>query len=168
MEGRQTKTGLRVIFTNAQSINNKIDEMRALVAMKKPDILAITETWTNDSIGNSFLEIDGFEIVAREDRRDTEGGRGGGILVYTKKELNVSKEECPTNFNQGVTIRVKCGRDDICIHVIHRSPNSKWENDSHLNEWIKKMRGVNVIIGDLNFPDIDWATGTTGSKGRDF
>ena len=60
MEGRQTKTGVKVVFTNAQSINNKIDEMRALVAINKPDILAITETWTNDSIGDSILEIDGF------------------------------------------------------------------------------------------------------------
>ena len=30
------------------------------------------------------------------------------------------------------------------------------------------MRGQNVIIGDINFPDIDWETGTAGSKGRAF
>ena len=30
------------------------------------------------------------------------------------------------------------------------------------------MNGTNVIIGDLNFPDIDWANGISGSKGRGF
>ena len=87
-----------------------------------------------------------------------------GILIYVRKELYVSKEEYPTNFNQGVTIRIKCGREDVKIHVIYRSPNSKRENDNSLNEWIKKMRGVNIIIGDLNYPDIDWEAGTAGGN----
>ena len=88
MEGRQikagTKAGVKVIFSNVQSINNKIDEVRAVVAIKKPDIFAMTETWTNDNIGNSHLELDGFEIIAREDRRDTGRKR--------RRDLNLRKE----------------------------------------------------------------------------
>ena len=30
------------------------------------------------------------------------------------------------------------------------------------------MQGHNALIGDPNFPDIDWAMGTAGSKGRKF
>ena len=87
MAGGARGTGrkaVKVAFTNAQSINNKIDELRAIVNVIEPDIVAITESWTNESIGNELLMIDGFEMVAREDRKDTEGGRGGGILVYAK------------------------------------------------------------------------------------
>ena len=78
-QGRERRRRVKVMCTNAQRINNKINELRAIVPVIEPDIIAITESWTNDSIGNEVLEVDGFEIVAREDRRDTEGGRGGGI-----------------------------------------------------------------------------------------
>ena len=159
---------MKVAFTNAQSINNKIHELRAIITVMEPDIVAITESWTNEMIGNELLVIDGFEMVVREDRKDTEGGRGGGILVYARKELNVWREDGPPGFNQGATVKVKCGCEDVALHVIYRSPNSKKNNDASLNEWVKCRNGINVIIGDLNYPDIDWFTGTAGSRGRDF
>ena len=115
-----------------------------------------------------MLEIDDFDIIAREDRKDTEGGRGGGILVYARKEMHVWREDGPSDFNQAVTVKVKCGCEDVSIHVIYRSPNSKKENDASLNEWIKRMHGTSVMIGDFNFPDINWISGTTGNKGREF
>ena len=54
------------------------------------------------------------------------------------------------------------------LHVVYRSPNSKKTNDDDLCSWVKLMKGSNVLIGDLNFPDIDWQTGRAGAKGRDF
>ena len=30
------------------------------------------------------------------------------------------------------------------------------------------MTGPNLLMGDFNFPDVDWASGSAGSKGRDF
>ena len=30
------------------------------------------------------------------------------------------------------------------------------------------MSGVFVIVGDMNFPDIKWRTGSSGAKGRRF
>ena len=66
---------------------NKVDEMRAIVAINIPDVLVITETWTNESISNDYLSIGGYNIIERKDRNDTDKGSGGGILVYTKKSL---------------------------------------------------------------------------------
>ena len=166
--GREEEKGIKVIFMNAQSIGNKMGELRATVAMMKPDILAVTETWANDATGNPLLGIEGYEIVARCDRNDTGGGRGGGILVYAEGSMHAWKTESPSDFNQGVTIRVKCRCEDLNIHVIYRSPNSKKENAEALIRWINNMNGINIIIGDLNFPDIEWETGTSGSRGRGF
>ena len=85
-----------------------------------------------------------------------------------KSELCVWNEETTSNFNQHVTVKVKCGGVDIKIHSIYRSPNSTKENDAMLNAWIGEMRGCNVLIGDFNYPDVDWDAGTSGAKGRDF
>ena len=68
-----------VSFANVQSLINKVDEVKAYLVMSNCDIFAATETWANDEIGNELLVIDGYEIIARMDRRDTDRGRGGGL-----------------------------------------------------------------------------------------
>ena len=145
-----------------------MDELRVVVSEEAPDVVAICETWTNDSIGDPILRLEGYVIAARKDRNDTAGGRGGGLLVYVRKEMAAWEVDVATNFNQCVTVTVKCGGSDLKIHSIYRSPNSSRDNDQMLNEWISTMEGVNVIIGDLNHPDVDWETGMSGSRGRDF
>ena len=70
---------LKLMYSNMQSMNNKMGELRAVVDMEKPDIIALTETWTNECISDAFLSLDGYDMVERRDRTDTAGGRGGGI-----------------------------------------------------------------------------------------
>ena len=166
MEGG--KAGVNILFMNAQSVCNKIDELRAMVAGEKPDIIAICETWTNDTMGDSIFGIEGYDIASRCDRNDTVGGRGGGLLVYNRKEMCVWKISVDSGFNQGVTVRVRCGNEDLNVHSVYRSPNSTRDNDMMLNHWVSSMRGSNIIIGDLNYPDIDWRAETSGSRGRGF
>ena len=139
------------------------------MTMEKPGIIAVTEAWTNESIGDAYLGIEGYELIAREDRNDTTGGRGGGILVYAEKSLNVWKMELETDFNQIAAVKMRCGRCvDVSIHVIYRSPNSNANNDAALCNYVKNIQGINILIGDFNFPDIEWTSGVTGSKGRNF
>ena len=40
---------LFVLYFNARSIKNKLDEFHARVYLDKPDIIAITESWLHDS-----------------------------------------------------------------------------------------------------------------------
>ena len=75
---------LRVMYANVQSLNNKVNELRALAAVESPDVIALTETWTNESVANEVVHVEGYDMVVRKDRRDTVGGRGGGIIVYVK------------------------------------------------------------------------------------
>ena len=166
MEGRQKR--MKVIFMNAQSICNKIDELKVVVAENEPDILAICETWTNDNVGNAVLGIEDYVIAARKDRNDTAGGRGGGLLVYVRKDMYVWQVTETTNFNQCVTISIKCGGENVNVHSVYRSPNSNRENDEKLNNWIVEMRGSNILIGDFNYPDVDWESGSSGARGREF
>ena len=168
MVGGERKEGIRVIFANVRSIVKKIDEVRAFASIEKTDILVFTETWANEDIGDAFFSIPGYDMAAREDRNDTERGRGGGILVFTSRNIHVCKNNVNTEFNQYVSLRMKCRNEEINIHAIYRSPNSKKENDDELCKWVENMNGTNIIIGDLNYPDIDCENGTSGSRGRDF
>ena len=57
MERGAAKTGIKVAFANVQSIGNKVDELRAMMAMIKPEIMALTETWAHSGIGNEVLSM---------------------------------------------------------------------------------------------------------------
>ena len=153
---------------NAQSVIRKIDELRAIAVIKRPDIIAITETWTNDSVDDGYLKIDGYEIIEREDRVDTDRGRGGGILVYVRKEICAWKEAMRGGFCQCVCVKIKGSRNDVGLYVVYRSPYSSNVNDELLCELIRNMRGKLVMVGDFNFPGIKWRTGGSDAKGRAF
>ena len=122
-------------------------------------MIILTETWTNQDIQDEYLVIKGFEMTAREDRKDTKGGRGGGILVYARKEIDVWRDSGCKDFNQMVTVKIGGSGQDVTVHVIYRSPNSSSTNDEELNKWVKSLSGKFIIIGDLNYPGIQWENG---------
>ena len=159
---------MKILYTNAQSVIKKMAELRAIVDVKNPDVVALTETWSNGDISNDFLNIDGYEIVARQDRVDTSRGRGGGILVYVKRGICAWTESMDGDFCQCVSVKLK-GRDgDLSIIVVYRSPNSSRENDDCLCALMNGIQGRSVVVGDFNFPGIRWGTGGSDAKGRAF
>ena len=42
------KRKLSIWYTNATSLNNKLDELRLLTHIHRPDVVCVTETWFND------------------------------------------------------------------------------------------------------------------------
>ena len=158
---------MSVLYANAQSINNKINELRALVVEAKPDVVALTESWTNENVDNEILKMEGYDMIVRRDRTDTVGGRGGGILIYVKGVYAWDEEDTP-DFTQCASVKIKTNGQNLRLSVVYRSPNSSGENDQKLYQWIREKEGDNVILGDFNFPGINWRTGSADSRGRKF
>ena len=80
-------SGLKIMYTNIRSVVNKIDELKIYASLTQPDIIAITETWTNYSVSNHFLTLPNYAIISRHDQNDTKNRRGGGLLIYAKVSL---------------------------------------------------------------------------------
>ena len=55
----QKEAQLRCFYTNAHSMGNKQEELEAIVRSESYDIVAITETWWNDSHSWSAV-MDGY------------------------------------------------------------------------------------------------------------
>ena len=159
---------LKVLYTNAQSVVNKMAELRAVVSIKQPDVIALTETWTNPDISNEYLSLDGYELMERKDREDTDRGRGGGILVYVAKGICAWKVEVPRSFEQRALVKLRRKSGELGIYIIYRSPNSTSNNDASLCDLVKEIRDNDILIGDFNFPGIHWETGRADAKGRAF
>lgn len=152
-------TGIRIMFTNARSIVNKIQELKLYAISASPDIIAITETWTHQNISNQYLQIPDYALVSRHDRQDTENGRGGGILIYVKSSINACETTIPSNFNQHASIDiVSPNSSPISLYVIYRSPNSNATNNDEMVEILKSIRNPVIVVGDFNYPGINWTT----------
>ena len=147
-------SNLRIFYTNARSVINKMSELRAIITDLTPDIVAVSETWTNESITNSNLNIYGYSIVARSDRNDTAEGRGGGILVFAKDSISAYQISTNNNFNQSCSISIESNQNHLHIHIIYRSPNCFDENNEKLNIFLNDVNHLSLLIGDYNFPDI--------------
>ena len=147
---------------------NKIDELRSVAYNLKPDLILISESWTHKDISKAYLTIDGYELSGREDRIDTTDGRGGGILIYSKLGLIVAEVVHKSDFNQILAVSVTLKSKQLTINLVYRSPNSSKENNTRLNDFVKTVHTSSLVIGDMNYPEIDWINGTSSSAGRAF
>ena len=60
-------------------MGNAQEELEAIVQQENYDIVAITETWWDDS-HNWSAAMDGYKLF----RRDRQGRRGGGAALYVR------------------------------------------------------------------------------------
>ena len=94
------KKGL-VLHLNCRSVNGKIDEIKHLLHVNKPDILILTETWLNDSNPKGTLCFKGYKHY-RKDRSQIfkqkyKKNNGGGVAIVYKDNL---KLKLCTNINK--------------------------------------------------------------------
>ena len=76
------KKGLHFIHANARSLFNKMSEIRLLSRKTNAAVIAVTETWFDNSHTDSSVGIDGYCIL-RRDRK----GHGGGVCVYIREDI---------------------------------------------------------------------------------
>ena len=67
----------------ARSIVNKKNELNIMVEDIDPHIIGITESWANIDITDAEFGLTGYVMF----RKDRIGRRGGGVILYVKKNL---------------------------------------------------------------------------------
>ena len=74
------KRGFKFAHLNAQSIVNKIDEIRLLLCDKAFQVFAVSESWLVSSILDSEVSVPGYTLI----RNDRKARQGGGTAIYVK------------------------------------------------------------------------------------
>ena len=95
-EGQDSDNGKEmytILYTNARSVLNKIEQLRTVVYDRNPAFVMICESFARDDISDAYLSIDGYELVVRQDGRDTMGGKCRGLLIYAKDGIKAAKIE---------------------------------------------------------------------------
>ena len=135
-------------------------------------VIGIAETWLTDNVENSEISLDGF-ILYRKDRKAVKLGKGGGVLLYVHTSLT-SIECTDLNMckNESVWCKISTGAnssDDLYVGAVYRSPNADVAEIDDLFSVIKCVSSKHVVImGDLNYPGINWNNLECDDTGNQF
>lgn len=161
---------LRVMFFNARSIRNKMDELKIMVKENRPEVIAIVESWLTESIFDSEITIENYNFI-RMDRKHEYKEKGGGIIVYIQENLtfvNCTEEFCHNIDHLWISVMDK-GLNNIMVGIFYRPPDSNEEDLGFLVRNLKKFKSARtIVVGDFNYADIDWKRNTSGTSGKKF
>jgi hypothetical protein len=130
---------MEVLYTNADSLLNKRDELELLIDSlgEKPHIIAITEvkSKTKSDAKISEFSLRGYNLVANDLEKNVRG-----ILVYVRSDVKFSEITTEIEFEEMIIIKVSSKtHGEIHFGVIYRSPNSTNENTTKLFDLIRKL-----------------------------
>ena len=151
---------LKIMYTNADSLVNKMSNLEILCQCQDPDIVAITEVNPKNArlpLRENEIHLNGYTVFTNL----TEEGRG--VALYIRDSLTVSKFESSVGYRDSVWVDVSVSKSrPLRIGTIYRSPNNSEEMNEALLNHIRRVcietqndRDM-VIMGDFNCKDIDW------------
>ena len=82
---KNSKKGLHFIHLNIRSLLPKLDELILLATKTNAAVIAITESWLDDSVEDSVVEVCGYTILRHDRNR-----HGGGVCLYIRSDISFS------------------------------------------------------------------------------
>ena len=144
---------------NLRGFLSKCSELDAHVQVAGPDIICLTETHLDPSVGDICLT--GYDLISRRDRDD--GRAGGGIAVFAAKGISLSVVHIESSTD--------CERSWHIVHGMQCSfllgcwyrPPAPGDVTSILSLDADLLRLVDncaftVVVGDMNIHQIEWLT----------
>ena len=152
-------SNLSVLYFNARSIKNKLEEFHARVYLENPDIIAITESWLDDSFNAGEVFPSEYSVF-RNDRNT----HGGGVALGIKCYLNpVLRPEFLSSNIEIVWAELTTTRGKCLFGVYYRPPSQNKNGLEILDENLCKIQASNrsyevyTLVGDFNI-HIDWVS----------
>lgn len=144
---------LKVGHLNLRSIFTGFVDLQHIISDDRFDILAVTETWLNSDIATSEVGITGYNFY----RNDRHIGRGGGVGMYIKHNLNVkllNLDLGDENNLECLWVKLTIAKKSFAIGVIYRVPNQNVQQtinyfDNILPMLITSYDNV-IVLGDVN------------------
>lgn len=140
------------------------------VQQYEPTCIVLSETWLTTSVPNSIINLTGYSLY----RGDREGNRrGGGVCIFLKRAF--FKNYKITHINKGIDgiesvwLQLVSSSFNFTLVGIYRPPNCSSVADQQIiNNLEEASTFYNnlVVIGDFNFPTVDW-TNLTSSRNMD-
>ena len=78
------------LLINCRSLCNKLNEFNALLDSKKPAVVALTESWLNNTVSDAMIDTSNNYLIYRIDRPSSTRG-GGGFAFWFLNDFVVCR-----------------------------------------------------------------------------
>jgi hypothetical protein len=145
-----------MLYTNADSLNNKLNELQAISDLYSPKVICISETLPKSNVSN--IDPNQFIISGYTGYHTT---TGRGVSIFVSSDLKAEEIEPLNTFNDAVALKLSLPNNKVLIILcIYRSPSSSEANNLNLLELLQKAnnlpRDYLIITGDFNLKEVDW------------
>ena len=122
-----TKSNLNIFLINIDGVSKKIHEIESLLSKHNLYLLCITETKLTENIPNERISVPGYSII----RKDREGQKGGGIMIFYKHYLKI--QHVTPQFNLNSCEFIFCtvslaNNSSLNVVLIYRPPRSNLDS----------------------------------------
>lgn len=129
-----------LISLNCRSLLPNIEEMRLIFTYNHPSIIAVTETWLNNTISDDKIHIQGYRVIQKDQLVHGSGG---------KHSLELEDHDF-----EAIWIEGKINKTKYVIGCVYRAPDAPVDDFfNYLNDVVRveTWSGKEVIItGYLN------------------
>ena len=155
---------LKCIYTNADSLSNKMTELKTLVKYEKPHIIAVTEVKPKN-----FKEILKADFILKDyeiHESNVLNRVGRGIIIYVHNSLQVNDVDILSDYEESLWIDMKLTKGDrLLLGCVYRSDSGLQSHNDMLLDAISKAASLPyshlLIVGDFNYNYISWDYWTT-------
>lgn len=153
-----TKGQLKCLLANVRSIRNKLLlDFHAIVYAKEFDIIALTETWLDQSVMDHEIIPHGYSIF----RKDRSNRRG--VLLACKDNLVVTRRS-DLEENQCELLWCEISSpvtgSKTLLGIFYRPPDTNIDYISLLEKSFNRIANSNTykvfLVGDFNLANYDW------------
>ena len=156
------KKTLTHMFTNADMLTNKMDELEAVVKFHNPDTIGVSEVLPKrfrNQIYSEQFKLEGYDMIPHP---NIDRNEGRGSILYIKSNLThmpVDIQGSGKHFDEHILQEIKINdSDSMIIAHIYRSPTSSSTNNLNLMELLRELASMKpdlLSMGDANL-HIDW------------
>ena len=125
-----------------------------------------TEAWITEEHGDSEISLIGFQspTISRKSR--------GGTCIFVKESISFYEVNPPNQCEDSSWIVIQSKNSVKRLYAcVYRSPNSTNENNQKLIDnivWAKYNYNEIILVGDFNYPEINWDTESSASRSQGF
>ena len=163
---------LKCIYTNADQLRNKLSEFQIRIRDQKPMIVGITEVKAKNCTTRPLPTE--YKLEWSSDytmfHANLENDVGRGLIMFVHKSLRACEVNLETNFTENLFVKIDINKNEkVLVGLIYRSPsNTTSEQHQALRTLISEAANQkythHLIMGDFNYPQINWELMTTDTE----
>ena len=143
------KSDIKIAYINARSILPKVEQVQHLLYSNNIHLLAVGETWLDESVLDSEIDIDGYSVLRRDRNR-----HGGGVMFYVCDNVSYKHVSITTEEVENIWLSLVVNKKSYLIGNIYRPPSSHSDYFDNMLDLIEQATNISenvIVVGDLNY-----------------